>query len=155
LASAAQPFLLKENAKPPQQVTVWLGSHARALDDPINSVYVQKPLDLFLPGDEDLKEAVDFGYASFLAVAGISFLVVGHRLGNYVECALGQEGEHPVGDMFVKIWPFSQRIVRWPPRLLMDREYIDLIFDPETFPLGFNARVFPGRYHEPPFREAY
>ena len=154
LAPSMHPFLLKENVKPPQQVTVWLGSHARAVDDPINSVYLQQPLTL-LPDDENLKEPVDFGYMGFLAVGGISFLVVGHRFGNYVECALGQKGEHPAGDMFTKIWPWSSRVVGWPPCGMMDRELIDLIFDPDTFPLGFDARVFPGsRLHEPPFSEA-
>jgi hypothetical protein len=37
---------------------------------------------------------------------------------------------------------------------MADREFLDLIFDPATLPLGFDVRVFPGRLHEPPFREA-
>lgn len=87
LVPSVHPILLKENAKPPQQVTVWIGSHARAVDDPINSVYVQQPLTI-LPAGEHRDQPVDFGYMCFLAVGGISFLVVGHRFGSYVECAL-------------------------------------------------------------------
>ncbi len=154
LAPGVHPVLLKENGKPPQQVSVWIGSHARAVDDPVSSAYIQQPLTL-LPDDEYLKEPVKFGYIGFLAVGGISFLVVGHRFGNYVEFTLGQKGEHPVGELFTKIWPWSQRFVYWPPPLQMDRELLDLIFDPDTFPLGFDARVFPGRLHQPPFSEAY
>jgi hypothetical protein len=155
LARPIHPVLLKENVKPPQEVTVWIGSHARAVDEPSNYVYVQEPLTVF-PDDEDPNEPVDFGYLGFLAVGGISFLVVGHRLGNYVECTLGEEGKHPAGELFTKIWPWSRKTVLWPPPLLMDRELLDLIFDPETLPLGFDARVFPGsRHHEPPFSEAY
>jgi hypothetical protein len=142
------------NGKPPPQVTVWMGSHARAVDDPINSVYNQQPLSL-VPDDDLLKESADFGYMYFLAVGGISFLVVGHRFGNYVECALGEHGEHPAGGMFTKIWPWSRKIVDWPPPLMMDRELIDLIFDPDTLPLGFDARFFAGRVHEPPFSEVF
>jgi hypothetical protein len=155
LAPAAHPVLLRENGKPPQQVSVWMGSHARAVDDPISSAYIQQPLTL-LSDDEHLKEPVDFGYLGFLAVGGVSFLVVGHRFGNYVELTLGQKGEHPAGELLSKIWPWTQRVVLWPPPLQMDRELLDLIFDPDTFPLGFDARVFPGsRLHQPPFSEAY
>lgn len=155
LAPSTHPVLLRENGKPPQQVSVWLGSHARAKDDPINSVCIQKPLTLRLPNDQGLKRPVDFGYVCFLAVGGVSFLIVGHRFGNYVECALGQKGEHPAGEMFTKIWPFSSKIVRWPPYLMMDRELLDMIFEPNTLPPGFDARVFAGRHHEAPFRDAY
>lgn len=152
LAPAVHPMLLKMNFKPPQQVSVWMGSHYRARHDPINSAYIQKPLTA-LPDNEELKESMEFGYLSFLAVGGAAFLVVGHRLGNYVECTLGED--HPASQMFIKIWPSSRRIASWPPYLMADRELIGLIFDPDTLPLGFDARVFPGRYHELPFREAY
>jgi len=145
-------MLLKINVKPPQQVSVWMGSHHRAKQDPINSAYVQKPLTV-LSDNEQLKVPMDFGYMAFLAVGGVTFLVVGHRLGNYVECALGED--HPASQMFTKIWPSSRRIFTWPPYLMADRDLIELIFDPDTLPLGFDARVFPGRHHEPPFREAY
>jgi hypothetical protein len=154
LAPAVHPVLLRENGKPPQQVSVWIGSHYRALDDPVSCAYLQKPLTL-TPDDEHFKEPVDFGYVGFLAVGGISFLVVGHRFGNYVEISLGQKGEHPAGELLTKIWPRSQRVVAWPPPLLMDRELLDLILDTETLPLGFDIRVFPGRHHEAPFRDAY
>lgn len=152
LAPPIHPVLFKMNFMPPQTVTVWIGSHARARDDPINSVYIQKPLWLS-PDDEHLKEPMEFGYMSFLAVGGVSFLVVGHRLGNYVECALGED--HPSSEMFIKLWPRTRRVLRWPPCLMADRELIDLVFDPDTLPLGFDARVFAGRLHEAPFRDAY
>jgi hypothetical protein len=155
LAPPVHPLLLKENVKPPQEVSVWVGSHARAVDDPISTAYVQQPLAL-LPDEEHLKEPRNFGYLGFLAVGGISFLVVGHRFRNYVECILGEEGRHPASELFIKIWPRARKVVPWPPPLLMDRELLDLIFDPDTLPLGFDARVFPGsRHHRPPFSEAY
>jgi hypothetical protein len=90
---------------------------------------------------------------SFLAVGGVSFLLVEHRFGSYVECVLGQE--HPASQMFTKIWPRNSKSVPWPPYLMADRELIDLIFDPETLPLGFDARVFQGRLHEEPFRNVF
>jgi hypothetical protein len=34
---------------------------------------------------------------------------------------------------------------------MADREFIDLIFDPDTLRLGFDTRVFPERLHEEPF----
>jgi hypothetical protein len=46
LAPKMQPVLLKMNGRPPPQVTVFIGSHHRALRDPANSVYLQKPLTL-------------------------------------------------------------------------------------------------------------
>lgn len=151
LAPQMHPVLLRMNLMPPQPVSVWMGSHYRAREDPINSAYVQKPLTLAI--DQQPKESAEFGYMGFLAVGGAAFLVVGHRLSNYVECVLGED--HPASQMFTKIWPRSRRVVSWPPYLMADRELIDLIFDPDTLPLGFDARVFPGRYHEAPFRDAY
>lgn len=152
LAPPIHPTLLMLNFKPPPQVTVWIGSHARARDDPINSCYLQKPL--AMSGDEGgAMKSIDFGYMSFLAVGGISFLVVEHRFDSYVECVLG--AEHPFSDMFIKLWPRSRSVLGWPPYVMADREYLDVLFDPDTLPLGFDARFFPGRLHEEPFRNAY
>ena len=47
---------LREHGRLPANVTVWIGSHYRARFDPINSVYVQKPLSLE-PLDDKLVEA--------------------------------------------------------------------------------------------------
>ena len=152
LAPPMHPVLLNLNFKPPPQVSLWLGSHHRAIQDPINSAYVQKPLWLAAV-DGNRKDPVEFGYMSFLAVGGISFLMVEHRLDSYVECVLGEE--HPASDMFTKIWPRTRRILTWPPHTMADRELLDLIFDPDTLPLGFDARPFGGRLHEAPFRDVY
>lgn len=153
IAPAIQPTLLMLNFKPPPQVTVWIGSHARSREDPINSCYLQKPLELHVASDESADGAVNFGYMSFLAVGGISFLIVEHRFDSYVECVLG--ADNPFADMFVKLWPRSRKILLWPPTVMADREYLDVLFDPNTLPLGFDPRFFPGRVHDQPFRDAF
>ncbi|MBS1675974.1 MAG: hypothetical protein JST08_01185 [Actinobacteria bacterium] len=152
LAPPIRPTLLMLNFKPPPQTTVWIGSHARAREDPISSCYVQKPLELNA-GRGSASEPVDFGYLSFLAVGGISFLVVEHRFDSYVECVLGPE--NPFSDMFIKLWPRSRSILSWPPHAMADRAYLDILFDPDTLPLGFDPRFFPGRLHEEPYRNVF
>jgi hypothetical protein len=151
LAPQMHPVLLNLNFIPPPHVTVWIGSHARAIQDPINSAYVQQPLWLAQDGEHP-REQVEFGYMSFLAVGGVSFLLVEHRFNSYVECVLGEQ--HPASNMFTKIWPRTRRVVPWPPTTMADQELLDLIFDAETLPLGFDPRFFPGKLHEAPFREA-
>jgi hypothetical protein len=148
LAPMTHPLLLHMNSMPPQQVTVWMGSHYRAKQDPINSISIIKPVSLRFNN-----ELEDLGYMSFLAVGGAAFLIVGHRLGSYVECVLGEQ--HPSSQMFTKIWPHSQQVVDWPPYLMADRDLIEMIFDPDTLPLGIEARLFPGRLHEEPYRYAH
>lgn len=152
LAPQMHPLLLKLNLMPPPQVSVWIGSHRRAVQDPTNSVYLQKPL-WVRPEKDRGRSATEFGYMSFLAVGGVSFLLVEHRFGTYVECVLGEE--HPSSQMFTKIWPRTRRIASWPPHLMADQELIDLIFDADTLPLGFDARIFSGRLHEEPFRNVF
>ena len=86
---------LRAQRQPPSNVTVWIGSHYRARFDPINTVYVQKPLSLE-PLDDKL-EPGHFGYVCFLAVGGLSFLVIGAPLqepcGDHLPRAL-QGGAH-------------------------------------------------------------
>jgi hypothetical protein len=152
LTRRMHPVLLNLNIMPPPQVTVWIGSHHRAVQDPINSVYIQQPLWLASDGNSG-ESRREFGYMSFLAVGGMSFLLVEHRFGGYVECVLGED--HPSSQMFTKIWPRTRKVASWPPYLMADRELIDLIFDPDTLPLGFDARLFPGRLHEEPLRNVF
>lgn len=151
LTAEIHPILLNLNFMPPPRVTVWIGSHHRAVQDPTNSVYLQKPL--WLRPENSDRSALEFGYMSFLAIGGVSFLLVEHRLKSYVECVLGED--HPSSDLFTKIWPRTRKVASWPPYAMADRELIDLIFDPDTLPLGFDARVFEGRLHEEPFRNIY
>lgn len=76
---------LRQREVPPLQVTVWLGSHHRAREDPANGVFVQRPLSFeSLDGRIDLAQlqGSPFGYLNFLAVGGVSFLIVGHRFSN-------------------------------------------------------------------------
>lgn len=136
LAPLTHPFLLRLNGKPPPQVTVFVGSHYRALKDPTNSAYVQKPLTLVL-GDE--QSFPDFGYLSYLAVGGVSFIVIGHRFGNYFEVVTG---EHTTG-MVAKIWPWSSKLVSWPPELLLDQELVEPLFTDDSYPPGLDIRPFP------------
>jgi hypothetical protein len=135
LAPATHPFLLRMNGKPPPQVSIFIGSHYRALQDPANSFYMQKPLSL-KEGDGDPKEA-EFGYFCFLAVGGVSFLVLGHRGGGYVEVVPGEF----VSGLFTKIWPWTSPVVSWPPEMLMDRELVEPLFLDNT-PPNFDLRFF-------------
>ena len=149
LVSQNRPVLLHMNGKPPPQVSVFVGSHYRALKDPGNSFYMQKPLSL-VPEDEHLEAVRDFGYLSFLAVGGISFLIIEHRFSNYMEVTLG---EH-TSKMFLKIWPWASKVVLWPPESLMDPELIEPFFLSDSLPPPWDIRVFPGsRHHQPPFSE--
>jgi hypothetical protein len=149
LVPLTHPYLLRMNGKPPPQVSVFLGSHHRALKDPGNSLYLQKPLAL-VPEDEELEPARDFGYLAFLAVGGISFLIIEHRFSNYVEVTLG---EH-TSKMFLKIWPWVSKVALWPPEILMDYELIEPFFLSNSLPPPWHIIPFPGsRHHQPPFSE--
>jgi hypothetical protein len=136
LAPPTHPFLLRSNGIPPPQVSVFMGSHYRALQDPANSVYMQKPLSLYL-GDGDPEDAPEFGYVCFLAVGGISFLIIGYRDAGYAEVVAGQMVE----GLLTKIWPLSTRVIRWPPEMLMDRELVESFFLDNT-PPHFDLRFF-------------
>jgi hypothetical protein len=130
---------LRERRSPPHQVTVWLGSHYRAQEDPANSVFLQRPLRFDLE-DERLKgaqiEAAGAGYVNFLAVGGISFLLVGHRFANRI--SVDYQGHLAEG--LIRIWPNSAPTVAWPPQYMMDRDLIESITLP---PSGFTATVWP------------
>ena len=120
---------LRAQRQPPSNVTVWIGSHYRARFDPINTVYVQKPLSLE-PLDDKL-EPGHFGYVNFLAVGGLSFLVIGHPYRNRVVITCRE----PFKEALTKIWPPLNPLVAWPPELMMDIQLIDLLFlrnDPPT-----------------------
>ena len=89
-------------------------------------------------GKGDDETVVDeFGYMAWLAVGGLSFLVIGHRTGRYVEIV---PGEHTRG-AFEKLWPWASRAVPWPPELLMDRELIEPLFL-DSYPPSFEIRIF-------------
>jgi hypothetical protein len=137
LAPSIHPFLLRLNGRPPPQVTVFIGSHHRALKDPPSSVYIQKPLALVSRGND--KSVPDFGYLAFLAVGGVSFLVVGHRFGSYFEVVTS---EHTTR-MVAKIWPWSAKVLPWPPELLLDEELIVPFFIQDSYPPGLDIRPFP------------
>jgi hypothetical protein len=115
---------VRENERPPPGVTVWIGSHYRSRFDPINSVYVQKPLSLEALDDRLSIPEGPFGYFGFLAVGGVSFLVIGHRYRNRVVMSCRE----PIRDAVTKIWPVSTPVVVWPPDLMMDRQLIDVLF---------------------------
>lgn len=134
LTRPINPQLLRINLRPPPEVSVFLGSHYRALSDPANSLYVQKPLWVALEGEAG--QAL-FGYIAFIAVGGISFLVAEHRIGRYVEIVLGPM----FNELFTKIWPHASRVVSWPPPLQMDSKLLDDLFLDST-PPSFDARPF-------------
>jgi hypothetical protein len=66
----------------------------------------------------------------FLAVAGVCFLVIGHQYQNRVVVNLGE----PFSDQLVKIWPGESPSISYPPELMMDRDFIDLLFLPSEPP---------------------
>lgn len=129
--------LLHMNGRPAPSVTVFIGAHYRALRDPANCFYMQKPLSLALGHGENKTVTDEFGYMAWLAVGGVSFLVIGHRTGRYIEML---PGEHTQG-AFTKIWPWTSRVVQWPPELLMDRELIEPLFL-DSYPPSIEVRIF-------------
>lgn len=130
---------LREHQSPPHQVTVWLGSHYRASQDAANSVFVQRPLALESEDariDEEQANASGFGYLNFLAVGGISFLLVGHRFANRISV----EYQGHLAEGLIRIWPHTEPVVAWPPKYMMDRDLLEVITLP---PGGFAATIWP------------
>jgi hypothetical protein len=126
--------------RPPPGVTVWIGSHYRSRFDPINSVYVQKPLAIESLDDKLQIPEGPFGYFGFLAVGGVSFLVIGHRYRNRVVITCRE----PIKDAVSKIWPVSTPLVVWPPELMMDRQLIDVLFERNEPPV-LHVQIFGPR----------
>ena len=139
LAPQIHPVLLKLNWKPPPQASVWIGSHHRGVQDPLNSICIQKPISLEAK-EGHFQKADDFGYMAFLAIGGVSFLVVEHRYNNSVDITLGR----PSSELLQKIWPRENDAVPWPPPMQMDRELIDLVFDADVHPPQMDIQVGSG-----------
>jgi hypothetical protein len=85
-------------------VTVWLGSRYRARHDPANCVFLQRPT-WFEAEDERADEAQlndpGPGYLNFLAIGGVSFLLVGHQLPDTMD--VGYDG--PLAEALIRIGP--------------------------------------------------
>jgi hypothetical protein len=126
---------VRRDRTPPPQAAIWIGSHYRARHDPINSVYLQRPLTLAPPHDK-LVEDRPFAYLCFLAIGGLSFVVVAHRQRNRVHITC----EQPFADALDQIWPDPSGALRWPPRLMMDSDLIEAFMLP---PGGFTVRMAP------------
>ena len=131
LAPGAHFAHIREKGTPPPQAAIWIGSHARVRDDPISSVFVQRPLALQERDSEKVRRGI--GYLCFLAVGGISFVVVAHRLKNHVKITY----EGGFDEALIQIWPDPSGLLLWPPPLMMDREFIEIITLP---PGGFFLR---------------
>jgi hypothetical protein len=130
---------LRQRRTPPRQVAVWLGSHYRARSDAGNSVFVQRPLSLESPDgriDTEKRQNQPFGYLNFLAVGGISFLILGHRFANSIDV----EYDGPLADALIRIWPRRAPVVAWPPRYMMDQDLLQVL---TLAPSGFIASVSP------------
>jgi hypothetical protein len=124
--SIAPPFhasYLRDQNEPPDQVVVWCGSNYSGRDGEAAASYVQRPLSVVVKGAED-DQAREFGYASFLAVGGLSFFVIGHQYGNRVEFRLNNMAV----DLFIRLHPRTGAPVSWPPELMMDEQFVDLLF---------------------------
>jgi hypothetical protein len=133
IAPPAHFLQIRRNRTPPPPAAMWIGSHYRVRHDPVNSVYVQRPLAL-APLDEKLERERNFGYLCFLAVGGVSFIVVAHRHRHRSEITLRGTLEEAVD----QIWPDPSGLVTWPPRLMMDADLVQAITLP---PGGFTIRV--------------
>ena len=139
MAPPAHYLHLREHQAPPRQVAIWLGSHYRARYDATNSVFLQRPLSL-----ESLDGHIDpvqlqgsaFGYLNFIAVGGVSFLIVGHGYPNVIDL----EYEGHLADALIRIWPPRSPVISWPPEYMMDRDLVDTI---TLAPSGFTATVLP------------
>lgn len=120
---------LRTDGLPPDQITVWLGAHYRGRADPTNSAFVHRPLSIeSLDGriDTEQADADGFGYLNFLAVGGVGFVIVGHRLGNRTK--VGYTGA--LGDALLGIWPPSGVSMTWPPLYMLDRDLLPLLTVP-------------------------
>jgi hypothetical protein len=131
---APRPHFLqiRRSRTPPPQAAVWSGSHYRFLHDPVSCVYVQRPLAL-APLDDKLEDRT-LGYLCFLAVGGLSFVVVAHRYRNHAEITYNG----PFDQAIDQIWPGASGLLAWPPRVMLDRDLVDAII---LSPGGFTIRV--------------
>jgi hypothetical protein len=129
---------LEHRAELPPQASIWIGSHARAREDQINSVFLQRPLTLESV-EGHFETTPDFGFVNFLALGGVSFLVIGHRYRDHVEITV----EDPLVDGLIKIAPPSGEDIAFPPQLMMDQAFIELLFDPGIEPPVLHVSVSP------------
>lgn len=137
----APPFhgiYLREHGQPPPQVTIWVGSHYGATFDSRASAFVQKPVGL-VARDGRFEKVPEFGYAAWLAIGGISFFLVGHRLGNSVEIRT----HNFFNTLFTKIWgDGAPPVVDWPPKCMMDQQLVEPLFL-EVEPPTLDIRLSP------------
>lgn len=133
---------VRRHSTPPDQAAVWIGSHYRARQDAAASVFVQRPLSFnSLDGRIDPAQfrGEPFGFLNFLAVGGVSFLVVGHGYANRVEFDV----DGPLADALIPVWPHRTPVVAWPPMYMLDQQLLQLLTLPES---GITARIaqYPG-----------
>lgn len=121
---------------PPPNVYVWIGSHYRGRDDPINSVFMQRPLSLE-PLDDKLEQTDAFGYLCFLAIGSLALLVVGSRYRNRTEVT---PVPGPLDEAVIQVWPPAVEVIPWPPRLMLDQQLIDPLMGKGG---GFDVRIWP------------
>lgn len=124
IAPASHFFDLRRFKRPPRQVSIWMGSHYRARQDPANSGYIQRPLALEEPPADPSLDGL-MGYLCFLAVGGVSFVVVGHRYRSPAE--ISYEGF--LAKALDQIWPHPSGVLLWPPYLMMDGDFLNTITD--------------------------
>jgi hypothetical protein len=105
-------------------------------------VFVQRPLSFnSLDGRIDPSQfrGKPFGFLNFLAVGGVSFLVVGHGYANRAEFDV----DGPLTDALIPVWPPRTPVVAWPPTYMLDQQLLQLLTLPES---GITARIaqYPG-----------
>jgi hypothetical protein len=136
--SVAPPFhanYLRDRQEPPEQVVIWFGSNYAGRGGDAAVSYVQRPLSVFIDGADE-EQPREFGYAAFLAVAGMSFFVIGHQYRNRVDFRLN----NMAADLFIPIHPYTGLPVSWPPELMMDEQFVDVLFH-QVEPPTIEARI--------------
>jgi hypothetical protein len=124
--------LLRDDRPPPSGISVWLGSHARARTDPSSAVYLQSTLDLSTT-PKTVRDGRNAAYFAFLAVGGLSFVVLGLRDAHDV-CV---DIDGPLADAAMKLWPNQEPQVQWPPELMLDQDHVrPLLRPPGIFTLS-------------------
>ena len=122
MAPAEHFAWLREHDEPPPQAAVWIASNYRGRDGALGVNYLQKPVSL-RSDDARLGDQSDVGYLSFLAVGALAFVVLGHGFSRRTEIEYAGE----LGHGMLKIWPVAQPVVAWPPRQMMDADFMELL----------------------------
>jgi hypothetical protein len=123
---------LRKKGAPAATTRVWIGSHYRGVADPVNSVFVQRPLAL-ASADPQIDTAGYSGLVNFLAVGMLAFTVI-----SSVPAPAQVDPGGPLAEALIPIWPARAQSVDWPPSLMLDQEIFEPLLAAGD---GFTVRV--------------